>query len=164
MKILVSKDFGEDKPSNDTINEFMEATSSDFEKMTLFFDRGVSEKSDFPEWDGSFSFIGLDFEERNEALSIAVKIAVQQKCEAIIFFNRDAFPKEDIVNKLASPLEDKNIFATVSDYTIDDTLMIQNKPVVICRRIENCEDLYDLSKCQGIVKYIPLDLYNVKTN
>jgi hypothetical protein len=42
--------------------------------------------------------------------------------------------------------------------------MVQNTPVVICRRIENCEDLYDLSKCEGIVKYIPLDLYNVKTN
>ena len=158
MKVLVSKDFGEDKPSNDTINEFMEATSSTFEKITLFFDRGGSHE------EGNFRFISLDFEERNEALSIAVKTAVQQKCEAIIFFNRESFPKKNIVNKLASPLEDKNIFATVSDYTIDNTLMIQTKPVVICRRIENCENLYDLSKCEGIVKYIPLDLYNVKTN
>jgi len=163
MKVLVSKDFGEDKPSNDTINEFMEATSSTLDKITLFFDRG-SHNSDGCHSNGNFSFIGLDFEERNEALSIAVKTAVQQKCEAIIFFNRESFPKEDIVNKLASPLKDKNIFATVSDYTIDDTLMIQNTPVVICRRIENCEDLYDLSKCEGVVKYIPLDLYNVKTN
>ena len=163
MKVLVAKDFGEDKPSNDTINEFMEATSSALDKITLFFNRG-SHNSDDQHPDGNFSFIGLDFEERNEALSIAVKTAVQQKCEAIMFFNRESFPKKDIVNKLASPLEDKNIFATVSDYTIDDTLMIQNKPVVICRRIENCENLYDLSKCEGIVKYIPLDLYNVKTN
>ena len=163
MKILVSKDFGEDKPSGDIINEFMEATSSDFEKITLFFDRG-SHNADGGHSNSNFSFIGLDFEERNEALSIAVKTAVQQKCEAIIFFNRESFPKEDVVNKLAEPLEDKNIFATVCDYTIDDTLMIQNRPVVICRRIENCEDLYDLSKCEGVVKYIPLDLYNVKTN
>jgi hypothetical protein len=163
MKILVSKDFGEDKPSNDIINQFMEATTSDFNKITLFFDRG-SHNSDGQHPNGNFSFIGLDFEERNEALSIAIKTAVQQKCEAIIFFNRESFPKEDIVNKLAAPMEDQNIFATVCDYTIDDTLMIQNRPVVICRRIEDSEDLYDLSKCQGIVKYIPLDLYNVKTN
>jgi hypothetical protein len=163
MKILVSKDFGEDKPSNDTINEFMEATSSSFDKITLFFDRG-SHNSDDQHSECNFSFIGLDFEERNEALGIAVRTALKRQCEAIIFFNRESFPKEDIVNKLASPLEDENIFATISDYTIDDTLMVQNTPVVICRRIENCENLYDLSKCQGIVKYIPLDLYNVKTN
>ena len=72
MKVLVSKDFGEDKPSNDTINEFMEATSSALDKITLFFDRG-SRNSDDQHPDGNFSFIGLDFEERNEALSIAVK-------------------------------------------------------------------------------------------
>ena len=163
MKILVSKDFGEDKPSNDTINEFMEATSTAFEGITLFFGR-ESDNEDISHKNEDFVFAKLDFEERNEALSIAVKAAVQQQCEAIIFFNRESFPKEDIVNKLASPLEDENIFATICDYTIDDTLMVQNTPVVICRRIENCEDLYDLSKCEGIVKYIPLDLYNVKTN
>ena len=163
MKILLSKDFGEDKSSNDTIDEFMEATSSDFEKLTLFFDRG-SHNADGSHQNDNLAFVGLDFEERNEALSIAVKTAVQQKCEAILFFNRESFPKQDIVNKLANPLEDQNIFATFSDYTIDDMLMVQNTPVVICRRIENCEDLYDLSKCEGIVKYIPLDLYNVKTN
>jgi len=163
MKILVSKDFGEDKPSNDTINEFMKATSSAFEGITLFFGRG-SDDEDISYKNEDFVFVNLDFEERNEALSITVRTAIREKCDAIIFFNRESFPKEDIVNKLASPLEDENIFATISDYTIDDTLMVQNTPVVICRRIENCEDLYDLSKCQGIVKYIPLDLYNVKTN
>ena len=97
MKILVSKDFGEDKPSGDIINEFMEATSSVFDKVTLFFDRG-SHNSDGHHSNGNFSFIGLDFEERNEALSIAVKTAVQQKCEAIIFFNRESFPKAKIIN------------------------------------------------------------------
>ena len=114
--------------------------------------------------EGNFTFIGLDFEDRNEALNISVNKAMQDKCDALIFFNKNTFPKEDIVNKLFSPLEDPNIFATFSDYTIDNILMIHNNPTVICRRLENSEDLHDLSKCEGIVKYIPLNLYNVNTN
>jgi hypothetical protein len=163
MKILVSKDFGEDNPSSSSINEFMEATSTIFERITLFFRRG-SANEDISHENEDFVFVELEFEKRNEALSLAVRTAVREKCDAIIFFDKESFPKEDVVNKLAQPLEDKNIFATVSDYTIDDTLMVQNTPIIICRRIEDSEDLYDLSKCQGIVKYIPLDLYNVKTN
>ena len=163
MKVLVSKDFGDSKPSNDTIDQFMEATSSAFEKATLFFDNG-SHNEDSSHKEGNFTFIGLDFEDRNEAPNISIKKAMQDKCDALIFFNRNAFPKEDIVNKLFSPMEDPNIFATFSDYTIDNILMIQNNPTVICRRLENSEDLYDLSKCEGIVKYIPLNLYNVNTN
>jgi len=163
MKVLVSKDFGDSKPSNDSINQFMEATSSAFEKVTLFFDNG-SYNEDSSHQEGNFTFIGLDFEDRNEALNISVNKAIQEEYEALIFFNRNAFPKEDIVNKLFSPMEDPNIFATFSDYTIDDVLMIQNSPTVICRRLENSENLYDLSKCEGIVKYIPLNLYNVNTN
>ena len=163
MKVLVSKDFGDSKPSNDSINQFMEATSSDFEKATLFFDNG-SYNEDSSHQEGNFTFIGLDFEDRNEALNISVNKAMQEEYEALIFFNRNAFPKEDIVNKLFSPMEDINIFATFSDYTIDNILMIQNNPTVICRRLENSEYLHDLSKCEGIVKYIPLNLYNVNTN
>ena len=129
----------------------------------IFFDNG-SYNEDSSHKEGNFTFIGLDFEDRNEALNISVNKAMQEKYDALIFFNRNAFPKEDIVNKLFSPMEDPNIFATFSDYTIDDMLMIQNNPIVICRRLENSEDLYDLSKCEGIVKYIPLNLYNVNTN
>ena len=163
MKVLVSKDFGDSKPSNDTINQFMEATSSAFEKVTLFFDNG-SHNEDSAHQEGNFIFISLDFEDRNEAPNISIKKAMQDKCDALIFFNRNAFPKEDIVNKLFSPMKDPNIFATFSDYTIDNILMIQNNPTVICRRLENSEYLHDLSKCEGIVKYIPLNLYNVNTN
>lgn len=163
MKILVSKDFGSDKPSNDTIEEFMDATKTAFDKVTLFFDSGSHDADGSHSGDG-FSFIGLDFEERNEALNIAVNTAFQKQCDAILFFNKQSFPKKDVVDKLFSPMEDGNIFATVCDYTIDDVLMIQNNPIVTCRRLEKTDDLFDLSKCQGIVKYIPLDLYYVTTN
>ena len=163
MKILVSKDFGSDKPSNDTIEEFMDATKTAFDKVTLFFDNG-SHNADGSHNEDDFSFIGLDFEERNGALNIAVNTAFQKQCDAILFFNKQSFPKKDVVDKLFSPMEDSNIFATISDYTIDGILMVQNNPVVACRRLEKTNDLFDLSKCQGIVKYIPLDLYHVTTN
>ena len=163
MKILVSKDFGSDKPSNDTIEEFMDATKTAFDKVTLFFDNG-SHNAEGSYSEDDFAFIGLDFEERNEALNIAVNNAFQKQCDAILFFNKQSFPKKDVVDKLFSPMEDSNIFATISDYTIDGILMVQNNPVVACRRLEKTNDLFDLSKCQGIVKYIPLDLYHVTTN
>jgi uncharacterized protein YukJ len=163
MKILVSKDFGSDKPSNDTIEEFMNATKTAFDKVTLFFDNGLH-NAEGSHGENDFSFIGLDFEDRNEALNISVKAAVEKQCDAILFFNKQCFPKKDVVDKLFSPMKDANIFATVCDYTIDDVLMIQNNPIVACRRLEKTDDLFDLSKCQGIVKYIPLDLYHVTTN
>tara|TARA_A100001515_G_scaffold136441_1_gene128192 strand:- start:241 stop:732 length:492 start_codon:yes stop_codon:yes gene_type:complete len=163
MKILVSKDFGSDKPSNDTIEEFMDATKTAFDKVTLFFDNG-SHDTEGSHSEDDFSFIGLDFEERNEALNISVRSAVEKQCDAILFFNKQSFPKKQIVDKLFSPMEDENIFATISDYTIDDVLMVQNNPVVTCRRLEKTDNLFDLTKCQGIVKYIPLDLYHVTTN
>lgn len=163
MKILVSKDFGSDKPSNDTIEEFMDATKTAFDKVTLFFDNG-SYNAEGSHSENDSSFIGLDFEDRNEALNISVKAAAEKQCDAILFFNKQCFPKKDVVDKLFSPMEDSNIFATISDYTIDDALMIQNNPIVACRRLEKTDDLFDLSKCQGIVKYIPLDLYHVTTN
>jgi len=163
MKILVSKDFGSDKPSNDTIEEFMNATKTAFDKVTLFFDNG-SHGADGSYSEDDFSFIGLDFEDRNEALKISVRAAVEKQCDAILFFNKQSFPKKDVVDKLFSPMEDGNIFATVCDYTVDGILMIQNNPIVTCRRLEKTDNLFDLSKCQGIVKYIPLDLYYVTTN
>ena len=163
MKILVSKDFGSDKPSDDTIEEFMDATKTAFDKVTLFFDNG-SHNAEGAYSENDFSFIGLDFEDRNEALNISVEAAVQKQCDAILFFNKQSFPKKDVVDKLFSPMEDSNIFATISDYTIDDVLMVQNNPIVTCRRLEKTDDLFDLSKCEGIVKYIPLDLYHVTTN
>ena len=163
MKILVSKDFGADKVSNDTIEEFMEATKTAFDKVTLLFDNG-SHNAEGSYSEDDCSFIGLDFEERNEAFNIAVKTAIEKQCIAILFFNKQCFPKKDVVDKLFSPMKDSNIFATISDYTVDDILMVQNNPIVTCRRLEKTDDLFDLSKCQGIVKYIPLDLYHVKTN
>ena len=162
MKILVSKDFGSDKRSNDTIEEFMDATKTAFDKITLFFDNGPNSEGSYAE--DNFLFAKLDFEDRNQALNISVRTAIQQQCDAILFFNKQSFPKKDVVDKLFSPMEDGNIFATVCDYTIDDVLMIQNNPIVACRRLENTDDLFDLSKCEGIVKYIPLDLYHVTTN
>ena len=101
---------------------------------------------------------------KSEMKKIDVKVAAEKQCDAILFFNKQCFPKKDVVDKLFSPMEDENIFATVCDYTIDDVLMIQNNPIVACRRFEKTDDLFDLSKCQGIVKYIPLDLYHVTTN
>ena len=141
----------------------MNATKTAFDKVTLFFDNGSHNAEGSYEED-DFSFIGLDFEERNEALNISVKAAVEKQCDAILFFNKQCFPKTDVVDKLFSPMEDSNIFATISDYTIDDVLMVQNNPVVTCRRLEKTDNLFDLTKCQGIVKYIPLDLYHVTTN
>ncbi len=163
MKILVSKDFGSDKPSNDTIEEFMDATKTAFDKVTLFFDNGLHNvEGSYGE--DNFFIKKLDFEDRNQALNISVRTAVEQQCDAILFFNKQSFPKKNVVDKLFSPMEDGNIFATICDYTVDGVLMIQNNPVVTCRRLEKTDNLFDLSKCQGIVKYIPLDLYHVTTN
>ena len=163
MKILVSKDFGSDKPSDDTIEEFMNATKTAFDKVTLFFDNG-SDTTQGSYGEDNFFLVGLDFEERNEALKISVNTGLKKECDAILFFDKRSFPKENVVDKLFSPMEDGNIFATVCDYTVNDVPMIQNSPVVACRRLEKTDNLFDLTKCQGIVKYIPLDLYHVTTN
>ena len=47
-------------------------------------------------------------------------------------------------------MQDPNIDATYSDYSVDGIPMIQNKPIVICRRARQdggeIGDMYDLDK------------------
>ena len=152
MKLLIAKEL-----SCDNIEKMLTLFENRFDTEYAFFDTSLNK--DY----SNSGAIGVDYEDRNKVHIIAVKEAISRDCQAVLFFPKNCEPKAGIVDELFQSLvDDNNITITYSDYSFNDIEMIQGKPIVICRRLEpDVEDLYDLQKTKGIVKYIPMSLYNV---
>ena len=161
MKLLIAKETTESR-SDEFVNEFLENTKSQFDTEIIFFD--VSLNKEPKDLQGKFAVVDVDYEDRNNINLMAMSAAFKNQFDAVLFFDKRCSPGNSIVDKLFEHMEDTNIDATYSDYSVDGVPMIQNKPVVICRRARQTDnDMYDLEKCEGIVKYIPLNLYDIKT-
>ena len=152
MKLLISKEL-----STDNIDEMLEVLKSELDTEIIFFDTSLSKEF------ADTGAIRVDYEDRKSVPSLALQEAVARDCQASLFIPKSCEPKSGLIDELFQPLsDDHNIMATHSDYSLDGTNIIQNRPLVLCRRLEpNIENLYDLQQTKGIVKYIPLSLYNV---
>jgi hypothetical protein len=153
MKLLIVKEL-----DNDKIQQFLDCTQHSYDAETVFIDTSVN--NDFKDIGG---VITIPFEDRKNLKNIIINIAQKANCQVVITFFKHIIPKIGIIEELVEPLKDDNISATYCDYSVDGVPTVQGVPALICRRIEECDgDLYNLTQCRGIVKYIPLDLYDVK--
>jgi len=153
MKLLIAKELEEDN----TV-QLLEVFKSEYETEVIFFDTSL---------DNVFintGAIAVDYEDRGKLPSLSLQESASRSCGAFIFFPKNCDPQPGIIDKLLKPIvEDANITAVYSDHSIDNVVVIKNKPICFCRRIEpDAGDHYDLEKTKGIVKYIPLSLYNVR--
>jgi hypothetical protein len=157
MKLSISKELSEDEDV-DALREVLNQKSS-YEVSISLFDTSLDNK--FVDKDT----INVGFEDRKQVRALAIKEAVDNNCQAFLFLPKNCTPFAGMVETLFAPMsKDDNISVTHSDYSIDGITMIQNPPVCFCRRLESeVDDLYDIHKTKGIVKYIPLSLYNVKS-
>lgn len=157
MKLSICKELSE----GDSIESLLEVLNpvSPYEVSITFYDTSLN-----GEFEGD-NVISVDFEDRNTVSTLALQRAVDQGCEASIFIPKNCTPFVDMVDSLFFPMiNDSNITATYSDYSVNGLLVLQNNPISFCRRLEpGVENLYDLQQTKGIVKYIPLSLYNVKS-
>lgn len=152
MKLLISKEL-----ATDNIDKMLEVLKSELDTEVIFFDASLNK--DFVDTGA----INVDYEDRNNVPVLALKEAVARDCQASLFIPKNCEPKQGLVDELLQPLiDDNNITATYSDYSLDGTNVLQAQPIIFCRRLEpDIENLYDLQQTKGIVKYIPLSLYNV---
>jgi len=153
MKLLIAKELEEDNTA-----QLLEVFKSEYETEVIFFDTSL---------DNTFintGAIAVDYEDRKKLPYLSLQESASRACEVFIFFPKNCDPQRGMIDKLLKPIvEDVNITAVYSDYSIDDVVVVKNQPVCFCRRIEpDVGDQYDLEKTKGIVKYIPLSLYNVR--
>jgi len=153
MKLLIAKEL-----EDNNTNELLEVFKSEYETEVVFFDTSLDNRF------VDTGAIAVDYEDRKQLPSLSLKESMSKSCEAFIFFPKNCDPKSGVIDKLFKPIvEDKNVTVTHSDYSIDDVIVIKSRPVCFCRRIEpDVGDQYDLEQTKGIVKYIPLSLYNVR--
>jgi len=157
MKLSISKELSEDEDV-DALREIINQKSS-YEVSISLFDTSLDNKF------ANKSAINVGFEDRKQVRALAIKEAVDNKCDAFLFIPKNCTPFTDMVEELFSPMsQDENIYITHSDFSVDGITVIQNLPICFCRRLEpDVDDLYDIYKTKGIVKYIPLSLYNVRS-
>ena len=157
MKLSISKELSEDEDV-DALREIINQKSS-YEVSISLFDTSLDNK--FVDKDT----INVGFEDRKTVRALAIKEAVDNKCDAFLFIPKNCTPFAGMVETLFVPMsKDENIYITHSDFSVDGITVIQNLPICFCRRLEpDVDDLYDIHKTKGIVKYIPLSLYNVKS-
>lgn len=157
MKLSISKELSEDEDV-DALREILNQNTS-YEVSISLFDTSLDNK--FADKDT----VNVGFEDRKTVRALAIKEAVDNKCDAFLFIPKNCTPFVGMVETLFTPMsKDKNISITHSDFSVDGVTVIQNPPFCFCRRLESeIEDLYDINKTKGIVKYIPLSLYNVKS-
>tara|TARA_R110000751_G_scaffold53072_1_gene115249 strand:+ start:5588 stop:6055 length:468 start_codon:yes stop_codon:yes gene_type:complete len=155
MKLSISKDLSE----NDDLETLREILTSKHEVELTFYDTSIDGK-----FEGS-DVIPVDFEDRKMVHVLALKLAVSKSCQASLFIPKHVTPLTGMVDELLTPIvNDENISATHSDYSVDGIQIIQNSPIAFCRRLEpGVENQYDLQQTKGIVHYVPLSLYNVKS-
>lgn len=162
MKLLITKDITGIDVTEDYLNDFLDKISSSFQSHIVLFDGSLKEQYGDFQFPESVQYVKVAYEDRDKINLMGLNAAAVNGCVACLFFPQNAYPKTGIVEKLFSEMADDNISATFCDYTENDILMVQNTPVVICRRVEeNNGDMFNLQACKGIVKYIPMDLYNV---
>jgi hypothetical protein len=162
MKLLIAKDITGIDVTEDYLNDFLDKISSSFQSHIVLFDGSLKEQYEDFQFPESVQYVKVPYEDRDRINLMGLNAAAVNGCVACLFFPQNAYPKTGIVEKLFSEMADENISATFCDYTENDILMVQNTPVVICRRVEeNNGDMFNLQACKGIVKYIPMDLYNV---
>ena len=162
MKLLIAKDITGIDVTEDYLNDFLDKISSSFQSHIVLFDGSLKEQYEHFQFPESVQYVKVSYEDRGRINLMGLNAAAVNGCAACLFFPQNSYPKTGIVEKLFSEMADENISATFCDYTENDILMVQNAPVVICRRVEeNNGDMFNLQACKGIVKYIPMDLYNV---
>lgn len=156
MKLSVSKELSEDEDVDELLN-ILNPKKSD-EVFISLFDTSLGNK--FAEK----GVINVGFEDRLNVKSLAIQEAINNQCNAFLFIPKNCVPIQGMVNALVEPMDkDDNVSVTYSDFCVDGVVMIQSMPICFCRRLEpNIDDLYDISKTKGIIKYIPISLYNVK--
>lgn len=156
--VFVAKEV-QDKIDDEYKDHFTRIISSEkYEIKTVFFDTSLSKENE-----SSDDVVCVDYEDRTDLNSIIINKARDLGFDILISFNHFSYPKTNIIESLCKDMDDDNIFATYSDYSTNGTPMIQSIPIVVCRRIDDDNYKYDLNNCSGIVKYIPMDLYDVYT-
>jgi len=160
ISVFVAKEInGETVESDrDTFTDlFCGIDDKDFIVKVKFFD--ISLKKEHQGED----VINVDFEDRENINEILLNSARESLCDVMVVFNQNTAPKEKFIETLCEDLTDDNIFATYSDYSADGIPLVQNLPIVICRRIDDENALYNTENCKGVIKYIPMDLYDIFT-
>lgn len=161
MKLLIAKDITNIDVNEDYTEKFVALVSSGYETKICFVDASPDAKKIGHE---KVHHVHIPPEKRSSMPLQVFELAKYGGCTACLYFPHQAEPKQGIVDELFDPMLDENISGTYSDYTENDVLMIQSKPCVVCRRIEDHDgDPFNLHECRNIVKYIPLDLYYVNS-
>ena len=167
MKLLVSKEIT--GLTVDEISQFLEKLSSDdLDFDVVLFDSNLEEPSRYSELTAiliSYASIGLVRSEKDDNLmELSLTQGVDRECAAFLHIPKNVNLNKNgsIVDVLFSEMSDSNIHATFCDYSQNGVLLIQNRPVIFCQRITNRNNSpLNVMEIRGIVKYIPLELYNV---
>lgn len=110
-----------------------------------------------------YELVEVDFEHKNELRNISISLAGD--CDYSVYFPENVVPSFYFY-KTMQDIDDSNFSAIICDfYSLvngkDAILNVQVIGDVIVRKIDQSDNPFDLSKCVGVIHYVPQALFTV---